>query len=572
MTWTKGLSRQSERDKMQKKLGAILVENRIITEAQLNEALVMQKNYNVPLGQVLIRMKMATQDQITKALSEQHGVPFVNLVNYPLREEYLTLVPGKFIKRYNMVPIGLRDQKLMVAASNPSDIQALDIIRQLTKRDLEIYFAFEDDIEFVYNRFFGEKKLTDNIKTFETGVEAVAKEAVVTSAEAVSVDEAPVVKLINTLFENAFRSHASDIHIEPNDTQLRVRFRIDGSLYEVMKDISLIYHAPIVSRIKVLANLDIAEKRVPQDGRVPIEIDKQRADLRVSIIPTNFGEKVVLRILYKQTQFYSLDRLGLFDQDLKDIEDILAAPNGLIYVAGPTGSGKTTTLYACLHRLNSVHRNLMSLEDPIEYILPGVTQVTVNPKVGLTFANGLRSFLRQDPDIILVGETRDQETAQITIQASLTGHLVLSSVHTNDAVNVVTRLANMEIEPYLISSALIGIVAQRLVRKICSKCIEPVKISDQYREIFSLDPNEDYFHGKGCEFCHGTGFTGRIGIFEVLKINDELREAIVSGASIGTLRSLAVKTGMRPLLESGLDLVKKGITSFDELLSVMAVN
>ncbi len=557
---------------MQKKLGEILVDNKVITEDQLNEALVMQKNYNVPLGQVLIRMKMASQEQITKALSEQHGVPYVNLVNYPLKEENVTLLPGKIIKRYHMVPIGLENQKIVVAASNPSDLQALDIIRQLTKRDLEVYFAFEDDIEFVYNRFFGEKHLTDNMKTLGIEVETEKKEPTLTVAEDALVDEAPVVKLINTLFENAFRSHASDIHIEPNDTQLRVRFRIDGALYETMKDISLAYHAPMVSRIKVLANLDIAEKRIPQDGRVPIEIDKQKADLRVSIIPTNFGEKVVLRILYKQTQFYSLDRLGLFDQDLKDIEEILASPNGLIYVAGPTGSGKTTTLYACLHRLNSVHRNLMTLEDPIEYILPGVTQVAVNPKVGLTFAGGLRSFLRQDPDIIMVGETRDPETAKITIQASLTGHLVLSSVHTNDAVNVVTRLTNMEIEPYLISSALVGVIAQRLVRKICGKCIEPVRISEKYREFFSLDSGEEYFHGKGCEFCHGTGYTGRIGIFEILKMNDELREAIISGASITSIRSLAVKNGMRRLFDSGLDLVKKGITSFDELLSVMAVN
>lgn len=555
---------------MQRKLGEILVDNRVITEEQLNEALVMQKNYNVPLGQVLIRMKMATQDQISRALSEQYGVPYINLANYPLREEHVTLLPGKVVKRYNVVTIGFRNQKLQVATSNPSDIQGLDIVRQLTKRELEVFFAFEDDIEFVYNRFFGEKHLTENMKALGAGVEPEAKKAAVIIEDG-TVDDAPVVKLINTIFENAFQSHASDIHIEPGDNKLRVRFRIDGALYEVMKDISLSYHAPIVSRIKVLANLDIAEKRIPQDGRVPIEINKQKADLRVSIMPTNFGEKVVLRILYKQTQFYSLDRLGLLDRDLKDLEEILASPNGLIYVAGPTGSGKTTTLYACLHRLNSVHRNLMTLEDPIEYILPGVTQVAVNPKVGLTFAGGLRSFLRQDPDIIMVGETRDRETAQITIQASLTGHLVLSSVHTNDAVNVVTRLVNMEIEPYLISSALAGVIAQRLVRKICGKCIEPVRISEKYREIFSLGPSEEYFHGKGCEFCHGTGYSGRIGIFEILKINDEIREGILSGASISELRSLAVKNGMRRLLDSGLDLVKKGITSFDELLSVMAV-
>jgi type IV pilus assembly protein PilB len=316
--------------------------------------------------------------------------------------------------------------------------------------------------------------------------------------------------------------------------------------------------------------MDIAEKRIPQDGRVPVEIDNQKADLRFSIIPTVFGEKAVLRILYKQTQVLGMDGLGLAVKDLQDIGDILAYPNGLVYAAGPTGSGKTTTLYSFLNQLNSEHKNLMTLEDPIEYIFPGVTQVNVNPKSGLSFANGLRSFLRQDPDIIMVGETRDQETAQITVQAALTGHLVLSTIHANDAVTVVTRLMNMNIEPYLIASALVGVIAQRLVRKICSNCIEPIAISDKYRELYSLGTNNNYFCGKGCEYCHNTGYSGRIGIFEILKINDEIRESIIAGASLSTLRQLALKNGMRRLFDSGMDLVKNGITTLDELVSVTA--
>ncbi len=554
---------------MAKKLGEILVDNGIISEAQLREALVLQKNYNVPLGQALIKMKLASKQQIVESLSQQHGVPYVNLIDYRLEAKNITIVPGELVRRYNMIPFDFQDGRLCIAASDPSDIKGLDAVRQLTKRELKVYFAYEEDIQFVYNRFFGEKSLTEDLRKLGPGVESEEKELKITVDESL-IDEAPVVKLINTLFSNAFRSRASDIHIEPGDDKLRVRFRIDGSLYEVMKDVSLSYHAPIVSRVKVLANLDIAEKRIPQDGRVPIEVDNQKADLRVSIIPSNFGEKVVLRILYKQNQLMSLDGLGLIEQDLRDIEDILSFPNGLVYVSGPTGSGKTTTLYAFLNKLNSVNKNLMTLEDPIEYIFPGVTQVNVHPNVGLTFASGLRSFLRQDPDIIMVGETRDQETAQITVQAALTGHLVLSSIHTNDAVNVIIRLMNMNIESYLISSALVGVIAQRLVRKICSKCIEPMEIDDKYRQLYSLGKDIDLFHGKGCEFCHGTGYSGRIGIFEILKIDDEIREAIIAGASLSTLRAMAVKNGMRRLFDSGLNLVRNGITTMNELLTVTA--
>jgi type IV pilus assembly protein PilB len=551
---------------VQKKLGEILVEDGVISETQLKEALISQKSYNVPLGHILIEKKLANQEQIVAALSRQYGVPYVNLVNYHLEPAYVTMLPGNMVQRFNMVPFNLQNGRLFIAAANPSDITGLDAVRQVTKRELEVYFAYEEDIKFVYNRFFGQKFLKDDLQKLDAGFEIPERE-VKKFTEDSSVDEAPVVKLINTLLTIAFRNRASDIHIEPGDSQLRVRIRIDGALYEVMKDVSLSYHAPIISRIKVLAELDIAEKRVPQDGRVPIEVDNQKADLRVSIIPTNFGEKVVLRILYKQNQFLSLDGLGFGEQDLQDVAEILAIPNGLVYVSGPTGSGKTTTLYAFLSKLNSVHKNLMTLEDPIEYIFNGITQVNVQPKVGLNFANGLRSFLRQDPDIIMVGETRDQETAQITVQAALTGHFVLSSIHTNDAVNVITRLMNMNIETYLIASALVGVIAQRLVRKICSKCIEPFEPGNKYRDIYALGPDFTFFHGKGCDFCHYTGYSGRIGIFEILKINDELREAILAGATLTNLRNIAFKNGMRRLFDSGLHLVRNGITTMDEILA-----
>ncbi|HPO98898.1 MAG TPA: GspE/PulE family protein, partial [Bacillota bacterium] len=383
-------------------------------------------------------------------------------------------------------------------------------------------------------------------------------------------EDVPVVKFINELFSNAFRDRASDIHIEPTETELRIRFRIDGSLYEVMSNVPLTFHSPIISRIKVMANLDIAEKRIPQDGRVPIEVDGKKADLRVSIIPSNFGEKAVLRLLYKQQQFVNLENLGMLDEDLNAIYEILKNPYGLIYVSGPTGSGKTTTLYSCLNRLNTVHKNLLTLEDPIEYIISGVTQVNVNPKVGLTFANGLRSFLRQDPDIIMVGETRDEETAHITVQASLTGHLVLSTIHTNDAIGVINRLLNMNIEPYLIGSALIGVIAQRLVRKICPKCKEIQILSEAFLINNKLPTDIQYYRGHGCEFCQNTGFKGRTGIYEIMKINDQLRELISIRASQQELTEAALNNGMRFLYASGLELVRRGVTTIDEVLRVTA--
>jgi len=551
---------------MKRRLGEIMVDSGLITEEQLQQALELQKRRNQPLGKVLTEMNLLTENQISEALSKQVGYPYVNLANYQIKPEIATLIPAKLVQRYAVVPFDLREDRLLVAASDPQNIEALDAVRQLTQRELEIYFATDEDIQFVLNRYHGRKRLAEDAYLLKSEVpETTAADEAITITE-----DVPVVKFLNTLLSNAFRSRASDIHIEPSDTSMRIRFRIDGSLYEIMNNVSLSFHSPIVSRIKVMANLDIAEKRIPQDGRVPIEVDGKQADLRVSVVPSNFGEKVVLRILYKQNRLLDLDGLGLTDNDRELVEDMLTYPYGLIYVSGPTGSGKTTTLYAFLNKLNSVHKNLMTLEDPIEYILPGVTQVNIQPKVGFTFANGLRSFLRQDPDIMMVGETRDEETAQITVQAALTGHLVLSTIHTNDAVGVVSRLMNMNLEPYLIAAALVGVVAQRLVRRICPKCKTPQTLSESFLKIHRLPRDVQYFHGAGCEFCQNTGFLGRIGIFEIMKINDKLREAIVARASTDVLKSLARENGMRFLAESGLELVKNGFTTIEEVLRVTA--
>ena len=550
---------------MRRRLGEILVDSSLITNEQLQKALELQKKRNIPLGKVLTEMNLLTENQISESLSQQFGRPYINLSSYPVKSEIVTMVPAKLVQRYAIIPFDLKEDRLLVAASDPGNLEAIDAIRQITRREPEIYFATDDDIQFMVNRFYGQKRLAEQASFLKADSEV---EAVATN-EPISVSEdVPVVKFLNTLLNNAFRDRASDIHIEPGEKNMRIRFRIDGSLYEIMENVSLSFHSPIISRIKVMANLDIAEKRIPQDGRVPIEVDGKKADLRVSIIPSNFGEKVVLRILYKQSQLLSLDGLGLEESDREVIEEILSYPYGLIFVSGPTGSGKTTTLYAFLNRLNSVHKNLMTLEDPIEYVLSGVTQVNIQPKVSLTFANGLRSFLRQDPDVVMVGETRDEETAQITVQAALTGHLVLSTIHTNDAVGVVSRLINMNIEPYLIASSLVGVVAQRLVRRICPKCKEPQELSDSFIRIHHLPKNVQYFHGKGCEFCKTTGFLGRVGIYEILKINDELREAIVNRSSQAIIREIGVKNGMRLLSESGLSMVKNGITTIEEVLRV----
>jgi type IV pilus assembly protein PilB len=551
---------------MKKRLGEILVDSGFINPTQLHEALELQKKRKIPLGKLIVEMNLLTENQISEALSKQTGFPYVNLSSQPIKPEIITLVPRQLVQRFSMIPFGMENEKLLIAASDPFNIEGVDAIRQVTKRDLSIHFATEDDIQFIINRYYGRKSLAEDASMLQT--EKIGEAVVQPEDSTVGNDDVPVVKFINTVLSNAFRNRASDIHIEPGETELRVRFRIDGSLYEMMRNVSLSFHSQIVSRIKVMANLDIAEKRLPQDGRVPIEVDGKKADLRVSIIPSIFGEKIVLRILYKQLQFLNMESLGLIDYDRERVHRILSRPYGLIFVSGPTGSGKTTTLYAFLHRLNSVHKNLMTLEDPIEYMLPGVTQVNTNPKIGLTFAGGLRSFLRQDPDIIMVGETRDEETAHITVQAALTGHLVLSTIHTNDSVGTVSRLLNMNVEPYLIASALTAVVAQRLVRTICPKCKNIHSLNDTFLKANHLPMDIQYYSGKGCEFCQNTGFLGRTGIYEILEIDDQIREAIVTQTSQNALRDLAISKGMRLLFQSGLEMVKRGITTIDEVLRV----
>jgi type IV pilus assembly protein PilB len=551
---------------MKKRLGEILVDSGFINPTQLHEALELQKKRKIPLGKLIVEMNLLTENQISEALSKQTGFPYVNLSSQPIKPEIITLVPRKLVQKFSMIPFGVENEKLLVAASDPFNIEGADAIRQVTKRELSVYFATEDDIQFIINRYYDRKSLAEDASMLQT--EKIGEAAVQTEDSNLGNDDVPVVKFINTVLSNAFRNRASDIHIEPGEAELRVRFRIDGSLYEVMRNVSLSFHAQIVSRIKVMANLDIAEKRLPQDGRVPIEVDGKKADLRVSIIPSIFGEKIVLRVLYKQLQFLNMESLGLIDYDRERVNRILNRPYGLIFVSGPTGSGKTTTLYAFLHRLNSVHKNLMTLEDPIEYMLPGVTQVNTNPKIGLTFAGGLRSFLRQDPDIIMVGETRDEETAHITVQAALTGHLVLSTIHTNDSVGTVSRLLNMNVEPYLIASALTAVVAQRLVRTICPKCKTIHTPSEIFLNANHLPVDIQYYSGKGCEFCQNTGFLGRTGIYEILEVDDPIREAIVAQTSQNALRDLATAQGMRLLFQSGLEMVKRGITTIDEVLRV----
>ena len=549
---------------MKKRLGEMMLESGLITAAQLQHALEVHQKRKLPLGKIFIELNLLTEQQISEALSKQFGCPYINLVNYQIKPEIAALLPLKLIQRYEIIPVGEEEGRLLVAAADPSNVEAIDVVRQITKRELKLCYAPEEEIQFVVNRFYNQKQLVEDASFLKQDQMPMVNEEVVNLLE-----EVPIVKFLNTLLSSAFQERASDIHLEPGLHELRIRVRIDGSLYE-RQVLSLNFHAALVSRIKVLANLDIAEKRMPQDGRVPIEIEGRQADLRVSIIPSNFGEKIVLRIFLKQAQLFNLESMGLNEIDQKLFAALLTYPYGLIYVSGPTGCGKTTTLYAFLHHLNDVHKNLLTLEDPIEYVLPGVTQVNIHPKIGLTFAAGLRAFLRQDPDVIMVGETRDEETAQITVQAALTGHLVLSTIHTNDALGVVNRLLNMNLESYLIASALVGVVAQRLVRRICPKCKTPESFPKEYLRAQCLPTEITYYYGKGCEYCQNTGFLGRIGIYEILKVTEEMREAIAARASQQELKKLALAQGMRLLRVSGMELVKQGVTTIEEVLRVTA--
>ncbi len=564
------------------KIGEILLRAKLITEEQLQNALDEQAQLGGRLGEHLIRLGYVTEEDILDCLSQQYGVPSINLRHFDIDESIVRLIPADVARKYQFVPVSKTGATLTVAMSDPTNVFAMDDITFITGYRVEPVVASEEALREALDKYYGTthaielKKVMDDLSTVEeVGVLDVIEEEEemdVADLEA-GADEAPVVRLVNLILSDAIKRGASDIHVEPYERSYRVRFRIDGILYEIMNPPLKLKEA-ITSRIKILSKLDIAEKRLPQDGRIKLKMKLagklKELDFRVSTIPTLHGEKVVLRLLDKENLQLDMTRLGFEKPSLKRFEDAILQPYGMVLVTGPTGSGKTNTLYSALSRINTPEVNIMTAEDPVEFQLPGVNQVQMKESIGLNFAAALRSFLRQDPNIVLVGEIRDFETAEIAIKAALTGHLVLSTLHTNDAPSTINRLMNMGIEPFLVATSVNLICAQRLVRRICAKCKEPEDVPLQALLNVGFPeaeaPNIQLQRGRGCDVCNNTGYKGRVGLFEVMEVTDDIRELILSGATAVELRRKALEEGMISLRQSGLQKIKEGVTTIEEVV------
>jgi len=560
-----------------KRLGEMLVSAKQISEAQLNQALQEQKMNGGRLGSKLVQLGYISEDDLINFLCVQYGVPAVNLNDFKIDEQVATLIPNDLINKYMTIPINRVGSTLIVATCDPTNISAIDDIKFITGYNVEIVVASETMIKRTIEKLFDSSSMLDDVmSTFDDSeMELIQEEDELNVSELKKeTEDAPVIRLVNHILVDAIRKGASDIHLEPYEKIFRVRYRIDGVLYEVMKPPMRLKNA-ITSRVKIMSELDIAERRLPQDGRIKMKIGKGKTmDFRVSVLPTLFGEKIVLRLLDQSNLQLDMTKLGFEETPLEHVQEAIYQPFGMVLVTGPTGSGKTTTLYSALSELNKVSDNIMTAEDPVEFNLQGVNQVQIREKIKLTFAAALRSFLRQDPDIILVGEMRDLETAEISIKAALTGHLVLSTLHTNDAPSTVTRLINMGVEPFLIVSSLNLVLAQRLARKICPNCREPANIpvkalvqSGMKEEIAA---EATCYMGKGCNDCNNTGYKGRIALYEVMPMTEELKSAVVDGANTIELKNMAIREGMKTLRQSGLSKVLDGVTSFKEVLRVTA--
>ncbi len=551
-----------------KQLGQILIEQGLITAAQLEQALEEHRKTPKSLGRVLIDLGLIKEADLVRALAEQVGLEFVDLADYHIDPSSTMLLPDALARRYRAIPIGERDGKLLVAMSDPANVYALDDIRTITNRDVQPVVATAADVEQAIQKFAG----------MDGQVEALASQASEQlegdeeQLEA-ALEEAPIVKLVQAIMTQAVGDRASDVHIEPTERDVRVRFRVDGVLHDVM-------HSPkniqggLLSRLKVMADLNIAERRVPQDGRISMRVGGRTLDLRVATLPTVYGEKIVIRVLDKSQALLRLEDLGFSDDAYKRFSASFNKPYGAILVTGPTGSGKSTTMYATLNILNQEDRNIITVEDPVEYRLAGVNQIQVNPKAGLTFASALRSILRADPDIVLIGEIRDKETATIAIEAALTGHLVLSSLHTNDAASAISRLVEMEVETFLVASAIDCVVAQRLFRVLCERCKEAYK--PEHAELVAagypewLIPEIDtLFHPAGCSACSNTGYRGRAGLYEVMPMTEEIQRLTVDRASADDIRKTGIEQGMMTLRDDGLEKARMGRTSIGEIARVV---
>jgi len=563
---------------MSNKLGELLVKNETITPEQLSSALKEQEESGRMMGSILVGMGALKDSDLLQFLSEQHGVPSIKLSEFQIDPEVLKIIPAGVASKYQVMPISAKDSTLTVAMIDPGNIFALDDIKFLTGYRVEALIAAENSVNEAIEEYYRVEDaadadyLVDLLAGLETeGVEYLeSNENVDLSSLEHESEEAPVIKLVNGILTDAITRGSSDVHIEPYEKSFRVRFRIDGSLYEVMKPPLKMKNA-ITSRIKIMDNLDIAERRLPQDGRIKLKFGKGRdMDYRVSVLPTLFGEKIVLRLLDKSSLQLDMTKLGFGEKQLNYFKEAIHKPFGMVLVTGPTGSGKTTTLYSAITDLNQTTENISTAEDPVEYNLEGINQVQMHEGIGLTFASALRSFLRQDPDVILVGEIRDFETAEIGIKAALTGHMVLSTLHTNDAPSTVNRLLNMGIEPFLVSSSINLILAQRLARKICNKCKEPVEISENMLKKLGVTPEQyegvTFYEGKGCDDCNNSGNKGRIALYEVMPMYEPIKELVLQGASSLEIKNEAISLGMQSLRQSGIEKMLAGEINYEEVL------
>ncbi len=560
---------------MGSRLGELLVRQGQISQGALQRALEEHRIKGGSISAHLVKLGFIGEDELLSYLQREYRLPVVDPSDLEIPEEVINLVPHALVTKHHVLPVSLVRSNLTVAMADPSNLVAINEVKFLTGYDVKVAVAgalqIEKTIERLYDRTINYDQVLNELGGENLELVREQEEIDLRELEK-ATEEAPVVRLVNALLTDAIKKRASDIHIEPYEKMLRVRFRIDGILYEIMQPPLRLKNA-ITSRIKVMASLDIAERRLPQDGRIKMKLGRgQEMDFRVSILPTIFGEKAVLRLLDKSNLQLDMTKLGFEERELKLFKEAIYRPYGMVLVTGPTGSGKTTTLYSALAELNKVSSNISTAEDPVEFNLVGINQVQVHEEIGLTFASALRSFLRQDPDIIMVGEIRDFETAEIGVKAALTGHLVLSTLHTNDAPSTINRLLNMGVEPFLVASSVNLVMAQRLVRLLCKDCKEPVQITEQALLDIGVPQDEvasmECYRGAGCASCGGTGYKGRIAIYEVMPMTDAIRDAILAGASGAEIKRVAIEEGMSTLRRGGLNKVKAGLTSVDEVLRI----
>ncbi len=555
-----------------KMLGEMLIAEGLISREQLERALAEQKLHGGRIGTILRGLAFVTEEDIIKVLGKQMGIQPVVLSSIIIDPDVVKLIPETSARRHQVIPLFKKDKVLTLAMVDPLNVFAIDDLRRQTGFEIQPVVSSESEVLKSIDRFYSATAtMEEAAKEADVQGYGVMPDEQVIDLQRIG-DDTPMIKLVNTMIAQAVREGASDVHVEPDAEVLRIRYRVDGMLREVMTPPRNL-QAGVVSRLKIMADLDIAEKRVPQDGRIQMKVGEKDVDIRLSTLPTIFGEKVVMRILDKGNVLLGLEELGFSAEILKSFERMIRRPYGLLLVTGPTGSGKTTTLYAALNRISSIERNVITIEDPVEYQLKYINQVQVNAKTGVTFANGLRAILRQDPDVVMVGEIRDTETASIAIQAALTGHLVFSTLHTNDAPGAVARLVDMGAEPFLVSSSLIGVVAQRLVRKICLHCKEgyrppPDLVKSLGLDRSSIGQNIEFFKGTGCRQCRNTGYSGRIGIYELLGIDEGIRDLIVTRAPSNVIRNRALQSGFVRLRPHGLQSALKGLTTLEEVLRV----